>query len=108
MKKGLRPTCRIKFTFMDHSNRRPDEEGIKTETGTQFPDTSSIPTADLMKKGLRHYPNEEHLGVGGIPTADLMKKGLRHPSSTLPTLPCIPTADLMKKGLRRSVRTHLS
>ena len=37
---------------------------------------------------------------GPIPTADLMKKGLRlHPPGQIPAI-VIPTADLMKKGLR--------
>ena len=87
---------------------------------------STIPTADLMKKGLRppiHVADAEELW---IPTADLMKKGLRpnksaedgaasHSNSRpdeegIKTFAnsassfsfSIPTADLMKKGLRPS------
>ena len=39
---------------------------------------SGIPTADLMKKGLRLRCVAGILQYLGIPTADLMKKGLRH------------------------------
>ena len=35
------------------SNRRPDEEGIKTDLADSGDMTGLIPTADLMKKGLR-------------------------------------------------------
>ena len=106
------------------SNRRPDEEGIKTPTRRGISPEAQIPTADLMKKGLRlsipytrhvfmhsnRRPDEEGIKTGRdqpvlgpcpIPTADLMKKGLR--LLQLPPLvevPSIPTADLMKKGLR--------
>ena len=90
--------------------------------------TPRIPTADLMKKGLRRPRPALFARVATIPTADLMKKGLRphraervsvgeHSNSrpdeegikTPPSLPelrdaTIPTADLMKKGLRRPVR----
>ena len=37
----------------EHSNRRPDEEGIKTHLPDRAFELSLIPTADLMKKGLR-------------------------------------------------------
>ena len=37
----------------EHSNRRPDEEGIKTEQDRRGNQVDHIPTADLMKKGLR-------------------------------------------------------
>ena len=35
------------------SNRRPDEEGIKTYLYVRVTSWPCIPTADLMKKGLR-------------------------------------------------------
>ena len=35
------------------SNRRPDEEGIKTSWSGRCNACPGIPTADLMKKGLR-------------------------------------------------------
>ena len=44
-----------------HSNSRPDEEGIKTIADVDVADDHEIPTADLMKKGLRH------VGSGGLP-----------------------------------------
>ena len=39
--------------FSKHSNRRPDEEGIKTLLVGAALQYQVIPTADLMKKGLR-------------------------------------------------------
>ena len=39
--------------------------------------------------------------LSGIPTADLMKKGLRRSEESGFVASTIPTADLMKKGLRR-------
>ena len=45
---ALRP-----FAAGRHSNRRPDEEGIKTLPECDRSDRMYIPTADLMKKGLR-------------------------------------------------------
>ena len=38
---------------------------------------AKIPTADLMKKGLRRRLADSSDDPAGIPTADLMKKGLR-------------------------------
>ena len=38
-----------------HSNRRPDEEGIETAGGVHLRHPLQIPTADLMKKGLRLF-----------------------------------------------------
>ena len=62
---------------MQYSNRRPDEEGIKTNHSSKASRKQSIPTADLMKKGLRRPPGARPEGPRTIPTADLMKKGLR-------------------------------
>ena len=95
-------TCAFhgRFSRLLYSNRRPDEEGIKTPPGGDPGSHGCIPTADLMKKGLR----PQHAGYARkawIPTADLMKKGLRRPAARPSPRPCpIPTADLMKKGLR--------
>ena len=36
-----------------HSNRRSDEEGIETSRSCPAGSRRKIPTADLMKKGLR-------------------------------------------------------
>ena len=101
MKKGLRLTSDALMTAVKHSNRRPDEEGIKTLRGSRGPWPTSIPTADLMKKGLRLVLPKEVLDHSDIPTADLMKKGLRHSFHRGVQGRSIPTADLMKKGLRR-------
>ena len=125
MKKGLRPDLRHLVRQQHHSNRRPDEEGIKTSLLGLVTMRHTIPTADLMKKGLRPGRLGERYRERGIPTADLMKKGLRPTTSTacsgdiysnrrpdeegIKTLMprrmsawrSIPTADLMKKGLRR-------
>ena len=108
-----------------NSNSRPDEEGIKTYLEKMGHPLNDIPTADLMKKGLRLLGRALSPQVRTIPTADLMKKGLRpgqriverpvHYSNSRPdeegiktAANCpdrpgtgIPTADLMKKGLRR-------
>ena len=59
------------------SNRRPDEEGIKTADTGRGIVAGLIPTADLMKKGLRPYAYPLSTPAREIPTADLMKKGLR-------------------------------
>ena len=55
MKKGLRLPL-ITGTYLEewNSNRRPDEEGIKTPCPDRLFRRQLIPTADLMKKGLRH------------------------------------------------------
>ena len=59
-----------------------------------------------MKKGLRRIETVVDLLHPLIPTADLMKKGLR-PGKTLSVSGIsIPTADLMKKGLRLQVHVH--
>ena len=54
MKKGLRPGLadRLVVGRVD-SNSRPDEEGIKTQAAGHGSGRDRIPTADLMKKGLR-------------------------------------------------------
>ena len=75
MKKGLRRSVRCRIDAEWHSNSRPDEEGIKTVFGGGSK-VAPIPTADLMKKGLRRGVSSVSLVVE-IPTADLMKKGLR-------------------------------
>ena len=86
-----------------NSNRRPDEEGIKTVPSRHASRRRCIPTADLMKKGLRRM-SAGWLTNPWIPTADLMKKGLRQlcPGSSAQAWG-IPTADLMKKGLRQKL-----
>ena len=76
MKKGLRPRWTEAPVRAGDSNRRPDEEGIKTWMLVSYSAAPAIQTADLMKKGLRHC--SEHCRVPPrIQTADLMKKGLR-------------------------------
>ena len=84
------------------SNRRPDEEGIKTFFGSDAPPFASIPTADLMKKGLRQQGAEEQMLIchsNRRPDEEGIKTHLR---ARIGRLDVIPTADLMKKGLRRS------
>ena len=78
MKKGLRRLQVAPLRQVENSNRRPDEEGIKTTQSFGLGSLDGIPTADLMKKGLRHPQGPDLRSLGGIPTADLMKKGLRH------------------------------
>ena len=53
MKKGLRRGNGWGSTGIMNSNRRPDEEGIKTDSTLARAWPDGIPTADLMKKGLR-------------------------------------------------------
>ena len=67
------------FTSVMYSNRRPDEEGIKTGADLLSARLAAIPTADLMKKGLRPNSYRRYTRGDQIPTADLMKKGLRPP-----------------------------
>ena len=108
MKKGLRPRSGIPSRASGDSNRRPDEEGIKTacdERGApctysnRRPDEEGIKTAPALS-GDPEQP---------IPTADLMKKGLRRVVCAHPRQQrVIPTADLMKKGLRRRIRALAS
>ena len=57
-------------------NRRPDEEGIKTQDGEKFA-IIGVRTVDLMKKGLRLL-TLRFLARVNVRTVDLMKKGLRH------------------------------
>ena len=73
---GIKTYYDFHFNLLIYSNRRPDEEGIKTSPCRAPSSRAPIPTADLMKKGLRR---EEVINGGAIliPTADLMKKGLR-------------------------------
>ena len=59
MKKGLRQEALAVPRRSFNSNRRPDEEGIKTRTGRQHRMNREIPTADLMKKGLRRRAQRE-------------------------------------------------
>ena len=109
-----------------YSNRRPDEEGIKTGAVPGTMALRTIQTADLMKKGLRRAsstisisasdsnrrPDEEGIKTrefslccawAKIQTADLMKKGLRPTTRANSRAACIQTADLMKKGLRQAL-----
>ena len=44
-----------RFQSREYSNRRPDEEGIKTSGCPTLRTPCIIPTADLMKKGLRRH-----------------------------------------------------
>ena len=78
MKKGLRRRRKACLLPSYDSNRRPDEEGIKT--------LSLIPAPRLRRDSNRR-PDEE-----GIKTP-------RENSRSLSLV--IPTADLMKKGLRQ-------
>ena len=129
MKKGLRLFFFSRFIRLVNSNRRPDEEGIKTTSRVGFADFWNIPTADLMKKGLRPVCAAS-VSAAAIPTADLMKKGLRPVDGVGPARgmhsnrrpdeegiktqvvapdvahDAIPTADLMKKGLRLITHLH--
>ena len=53
MKKGLRLVGVCRLPRMRFSDRRPDEEGIKTRKRGRLRFLFSFQTADLMKKGLR-------------------------------------------------------
>ena len=84
---------------VDHSNQRPDEEGITTPCSPPALAQFDIQTRDLMKKG---YDGKVH-GVSSRlrdSTRDLMKKGLRLVSKVMSPCWCIQTRDLIKKGLR--------
>ena len=88
------------FSQSCNSNRRPDEEGIKTHWRRPINLEIVIPTADLMKKGLRlgRFNFAPH-GVHSNRRPD--EEGIKTPSHR-PSFAgmIIPTADLMKKGLR--------
>ena len=47
----------------NNSNRRPDEEGIKTYLPLRRPLSWRIPTADLMKKGLRPLAGADSVDI---------------------------------------------
>ena len=124
MKKGLRLVTPVVFDDLIDSSRRPDEEGIKTSVGGRHPRCQCIPTADLMKKGLRHAqvgvegtrlvtptsrPDEEGIktpyGRSSGRTGDFNRRpeeeGIKTQSGCRSNHTCsIPTADLVKKGLR--------
>ena len=76
-------TVVMAFLPVLYSNSRPDEEGIKTEGVSLDAHELPIPTADLMKKGLRPYRASASIRPTAIPTADLMKKGLRPAGGSL-------------------------
>ena len=59
-----------------NSNKRPDEEGIKTAAHFVCAPRAYIQTRDLMKKGLRRKNRDINVPLI-IQTRDLMKKGLR-------------------------------
>ena len=68
MKKGLRPPVATVDSPPIDSNRRPDEEGIKTRRSAWSAWRPPIPTADLMKKGLRRrHVGTAHLMLGFQP-----------------------------------------
>ena len=86
---------------MSHSNRRPDEEGIKTSDTIPAPEAGIIPTADLMKKGLR-LCGDVHQVFVRYSNRRPDEEGIKTRPPALPTGHSeIPTADLIKKGLRR-------
>ena len=76
MKKGLRRHRVLMFTSSQDSNRRPDEEGIKTRS-SRSPHIVCYSNRRPDEEGIK----TDARGRGGrgarIPTADLMKKGLR-------------------------------
>ena len=53
MKKGLRLHPMNTFLTSSGQNRRPDEEGIKTQAAWPLSREPEVRTVDLMKKGLR-------------------------------------------------------
>ena len=53
MKKGLRRLPSLESLSNESRNRRPDEEGIKTNAPVHAPLSRDVGIADLMKKGLR-------------------------------------------------------
>ena len=91
------------------SDRRPDEEGIKTKLPKLPFLRRGFQTADLTKKGLRRtVPRFLERGFP-FQTADLTKKGLRHRLPTAGDRPSsFQTADLTKKGLRRHLLPHVA
>ena len=86
MKKGLRRNTPCNCRPLVYSNRRPDEEGIKT-AGQGADDGPGVHS--------NRRPDEE-----GIKTTC--------PAAGRCSKVYIPTADLMKKGLRPPPRSHLS
>ena len=102
MKKGLRRGYAPPPCGSWRQNRRPDEEGIKTNTERGDVSVSEVRTVDLMKKGLR--PLRRHrVAWLDVRTVDLMKKGLRLSARARARSSLVRTVDLMKKGLRHQM-----
>jgi len=125
MKKGLRRVPRGRSEHEAGQNRRPDEEGIKTEgSGVLF--RQHVRTVDLMKKGLRlgyvaiilvsfcqnRRPDEEGIKTDWpSPNRPLKYRQNRRPDEEGIKTPVgngigpriVRTVDLMKKGLRPSL-----
>ena len=76
MKKGLRRTRLTLSSSPAGQNRRPDEEGVKTDPPAPRRRELHDRTEDLMKKGLRRALNTCFVCQRDR-TEDLMKKGLR-------------------------------
>ena len=100
MKKGLRRAHSSRVLSVIISDHRPDEEGIKTPTGTPIRPGDGFQTTDLMKKGLRPAAIRPAPPAIRFQTTDLMKKGLRPNCPAIGAPRSFQTTDLMKKGLR--------
>ena len=101
MKKGLRRKNLTRRFALQHSNKRPDEEGIKTQSTQPLSLSRIIQTRDLMKKGLRQrqvWTTLQLINSNKRPDEEGIKTLLI--SVSFPA-GCIQTRDLMKKGLRR-------
>ena len=100
MKKGLRHSLETAHVSANGQNRRPDEEGIKTQKGAIVV-SEDVRTVDLMKKGLRRSAGQDC-------TAS-RRQNRRPDEEGIKTCAwnefrrtfCVRTVDLMKKGLRR-------
>ena len=76
MKKGLRQRRDYLQCIARDSDRRPDEEGIKTYIASCI-DTLTDSNRRPDEEGIKTDDPDSGFGTAEIPTADLMKKGLR-------------------------------
>ena len=77
MKKGLRRHPRGLLLALPDFNRRPDEEGIKTDLVRLVVEVAQDFNRRPDEEGIKTSRTSRLTNTGTISTADLMKKGLR-------------------------------
>ena len=101
MKKGLRHAIDTINCHFKHSERSPDEEGIKTLRQTAALPIHHDSERSPDEEGIKTVPDGHRQPPRRIRREALMKKGLRRSPSPGSTSRRIRREALMKKGLRR-------